>query len=423
MKLLNRSLQYLSVSILLIVSIWSVVLYFNLLDEIYDSIDDGLDNYKLLIIRKAERDTTVLLKNAFDESNYSIHAISEQQALAMKDVYKDTMLYMPYEEDLEPVRLLTSAFRMNGKYYQLQVISSMVEEDDLIEDLFWGIVWLYIILIVSIVVVNNWVLRKLWKPFYGLLQHLRAFRIDRDRQLPELHTDTKEFMKLKMACDELVRHAVEAYSGQKQFTENAAHELQTPLAIITNRLELLLEKGNATDEDAETLAEVLQTVERLKQLNRSLLLLSRIENRQFPDAEDVEVAQVVSDCVGELQELADFKQLEIQVVQHASPTVQADPMLVNVLVSNLIRNAVRHNMPNGTVTITIDGNSLQVCNTSSVGKLDASQVFKRFQKGNDPSQGTGLGLAIAKAICQLYGFTVSYTYNGQHCFEVRFGSA
>src|SRR5690606_1084412 len=149
MKLLNQSLKYLSISILLIVSFWSVIFYVNMIDEIHDSIDDGLDNYKLLIVQKADTDSTLLSKRYFDESNYAIREISQSAAIRVKDTYVDTLMYMPDEDDLEPVRMLTTAFENNGHYYELKVINSMVEEDDLIEDLFWAVFWLYIILVVS----------------------------------------------------------------------------------------------------------------------------------------------------------------------------------------------------------------------------------------------------------------------------------
>src|SRR5690606_12130134 len=152
MKLLNHSLKYLSVSILFIVSVWSVIFYFNMLDEIYDSIDDGLDNYRMLIIQKADIDSTILQKHSFDESNYAIKKISKAEALKAKDIYVDTSLYMPFEEELEPVRMLTTVFGTKDDFYQLKVISSMVEEDDLITNLIWSIVWLYLILVISIII-------------------------------------------------------------------------------------------------------------------------------------------------------------------------------------------------------------------------------------------------------------------------------
>lgn len=420
MKLLDQSLKYLSVSILLIVSIWSVVFYFNMLDEIYDSLDDGLANYKLLIIQKAEQDSTILLKNAFDESNYAINPISKEESRGIRNNYKDTLLYMPFEEDLEPARLLTSVFTLNNNYYRLQVISSMVEEDDLIKRLIWAILWLYFFLMISIVAINNVMLKKLWEPFYNLLQQLKKFRLDKNTTLPEIQTKTKEFTELKNACDTLISHAFEAYSNQKQFTENAAHELQTPLAIISNKLELLLEKNKLENNDAENITQVLQIVSSLIQLNKSLLLLSKIENRQFFDNQKISINKLVNQVIESLQDFAQFKNTHVTIKESDTCTVEMDAMLANILISNLIKNAIFHNIQNGSVKLEIQNNTLNVTNTSESGKLAEKDIFKRFYKGAEMKQNTGLGLAIVQAICRLYGFTISYSYSGEHTFQLRF---
>src|SRR5690606_7914167 len=175
--------------------------------------------------------------------------------------------------ELEPVRMLTTAFENNGNYYELQIINSMVEEDDLIEELIYDAIWLYFLLIISLVVINNFVLQRLWKPFYSFLNQLKNYRIGSSKNFPEACTKTKEFTDLQNAVNILLQHNIETYEQQKQFIGNASHELQTPLAIATNKLELLIEKGNLQSEQAENIAEVMSMIERLVRLNKSLLLL------------------------------------------------------------------------------------------------------------------------------------------------------
>ncbi|MGV2479976.1 UNVERIFIED_CONTAM: sensor histidine kinase, partial [Salmonella enterica subsp. enterica serovar Weltevreden] len=142
--------------------------YYSMLDEVYDSIDDGLDNYKMLIIQKAGADSTILKKNSFEESNYSITQIPQEQAMHSVERYSDTLMYMQNEEDFEPVRILSTVFSIGTNYYKLEIISSMVEEDDLIEDLTYYLVFLYIALLLSIYLLNFFILRRTWKPFYTL---------------------------------------------------------------------------------------------------------------------------------------------------------------------------------------------------------------------------------------------------------------
>lgn len=422
MKLLNHSLAYLSASILAIVSIWSVIFYINMLDEIDDSIDDGLENYKMLIIQKADLDSTILHKAAFDESNYAIQKITQDQAINTKETYKDTLMYMLSEEDLEPVRVLTTAFSHQNDYYRLSVISSTVEEDDLIEDLFWAIFWLYILLLVAIILINNIVLRKLWKPFYDMLHHLKAFRLDKNENLQDIPTRTHEFIELKSAINILTAHTLEAYNNQKQFTENAAHELQTPLATAIGKLELLLEKNSLSTDNAQDIAQVLQIIERLIRLNKSLLLLSKIDNKQFYANQDVSMNQVVRQCVDDLEDIAAFRSVILSVSEKNTLMVNIDPALATTLVFNLIKNAITYNIPDGNVLVEIKKQSISVTNTGRNSAVDKDKIFNRFQKDTSEQSGTGLGLAIVKSICKLYGFEVSYQFTGLHRFEISFQS-
>lgn len=422
MKLLNKSLKYLSIFILLIVSVWSVVFYFNMLDEIQDSIDDGLENYKILIIQKAKVDSVVLEKQHFDESNYALREISKSMALSMKDRYTDTLMYMQDEDDLEPVRMLTTTFANNGHYYKLKIINSMVEEDDLIEDLFWSVFWLYFILVFSIIVINNIVLKNLWKPFYSFLHQVTEFRLGTSKELPSITSDVKEFTNLRDAVNGLLQHSLETYEQQKQFIENASHELQTPLAIVINKLELLLEKGKITPSDADSLGQVLQIVERLVRLNKSLLLLTKIENKQFLDRQRILLNEIVRQNIADLEDFATFKGVEIFITEAAQLQIDMDVTLANIIISNLVKNAIFHNVPQGQLHITITKNAIQFVNTGRPEPLRADKIFNRFYKASDNAlKGTGLGLAIVKAICGIYDFNISYRFEtSKHYFGVQF---
>jgi len=419
MNLLNQAIKYLMVSIFIIVTIWSVIFYFSMLDEIYDSIDDGLDNYKLLILQKAEEDTTTLLKSAFDESNYSIKVIPRSLAASVTDSYQDTLMYMMYEDDLEPVRMLTSAFEQKGKYYQLKIISSMVEEDDLINNLFWSVIGLYLAIILSILIVNNVVLRRLWRPFYKILDQLRSFRLDRNNTLPEVKTEIKEFIELNKAAKILISNTQRAYFGQKRFTENAAHELQTPLTTIIHRLEILLNSDTLQQADAETISKVLQTTEKLSRLNKSLLLLTRIENRQFIESTEINLKNIVDQTIDDLLDFAEYKNIRISVEEVKSFKIIADNTLMQLLVNNLIKNGIIHNQENGEIIIKINEDFVEFKNSALDGPLDKEKIFSRFYKGTEGSNGTGLGLALVRAVCDMYGLGIHYTYDGHHIFTLK----
>ena len=328
------------------------------------------------------------------------------------------------EMEPEPVRMLVTAFELNGQYYELKVANSMVEEDDLVKELLSDVIWLYLTLIISIVVINNFALKKLWKPFYEFLNQLKEFRLEKNQVLPQVKTETKEFTDLQNAVNSLLQHATQTYEHQKEFIGNASHELQTPLAIATNKLELLIENGNLQNEQAENIAEVMQIIERLVRLNKSLLLLTKIENKQFLDNQTVSLNQVAGNCVNDLEEIASFKTVNISINESAELDSKMDASLANVMISNLLRNAIFHNITNGNVSVEITEKAINISNTGHPQKLDENLIFTRFYKPNSNSKGTGLGLAIVQAISVLYGFQVSYAFHdGLHSFKIDFPSA
>lgn len=421
MKLHNRSLIYLSLAFLFIIGIWSVVFYINLKDEIRDSIDDGLENSRLLILQKVKTDTTLLLQNQFGGNNFEIHPISKKKAHKFKDIYKDTLMHRANDEDLEPVRMLHSAFEHQDNYYQMNIISSLIEEDDLIEDSFWSLFWLFIILVASVIIVNNVVLRKVWTPFYDILNRLKTFRLDKEEGVIRTATKTTEFLQLQEASNALIRHSKEAYDSQKQFTENASHELQTPIAIITNKLELLLESENLQEKEANTIAEVINMADRLKRLNTSLLLLAKIENKQFIEQEKVSINQITNSLLENYRELADFKHIEIDVVERNDLGVDMNASLAETLISNLVANAIFHNKKNGRISIQITDKEFSISNTGPAAALNPQTIFHRFVKDQTNRNSTGLGLAICMAICKSYEITLDYSFKAkEHSFTIDF---
>jgi len=420
MKLLNHTLLYLSVSLVVILSIWAVVFYFNMMDEVYDSIDDGLENYKILIIKKANQDSSLLDKQEFGESNYAIRPVGEEQALHTPEVFKDTAMYMEYEEEFEILRLLTTYFSTHdGRYYELKIIASMVEEDDLVADLLHALLWLYVAVIASAFVINNWVLRKIWRPFYQLQDELRGFRLGEDKSFNPPPTEVREFRDMNSTVAELLKANIAAFQNQKQFIENASHELQTPLAIAINKLELLLEQTENTGGQAPLLANAIQHLERMTRLNKSLLLLSRIENNQFSKEETVDFNAQLHQQVEDFKEWLQYKHIKLELTEQAQLTKRFNPDLADILITNLLKNAIVHNHHGGVIHIVLMENAFEIANTGRDQPLDPDKVFSRFYKSTDHAASTGLGLAVAKAIAQFHHAQVSYRYaDGMH--HIRF---
>ncbi|WP_029035637.1 sensor histidine kinase [Salinimicrobium terrae] len=419
MKLLNYTTTYFAVILVFLLGIWALIFYFEILDEIYDSMDDGLDNQKMLVIRKARQDSITLKQRAFEDGNYIITPTSPDLARGFTDSYRDTLMFMENELEYEPVRLLESVFQQGGSFYKIKVVTSMVEEDDLQKELFFSLLWLYIGLILTIVLLNNFFQQKAWQPFYKLLRRLEKFSIEKDEEIKYEDTKIHEFQLLNKRIDHLLKKSVESYKSQKEFIENASHELQTPLAVSINKLELMAENADLSPNQMEELGIVLHSLERLTRLNKSLLLLSRIENRQFTEKEEINWNPLIKQIVSEFNDFAAHRKVEIILFEEVEIQNSGSKDLAGILVSNLLKNAIFHTPSGTTVEVKFTHNAIHFSNPGS-SPLEKKKIFSRF-KGTEKADATGLGLTISKAVAEKMDLKLIYNFTTEkHIFSIHF---
>jgi len=419
MKLLNYTTTYFAVILIFLLAIWALFFYFEIMDEIYDSLDDSLDNQKMLLIRKAREEPDLLnMATEFEEGNFTITPTTLEEGLRFIEEFRDTLMFMENEAEYEPVRLLESVFQQDGSFYKIKVVTSMVEEDDLRKELFFSILYLYAGLIVVILLLNSFLQKKAWKPFYKLLYRLEKFSIEKDREIKYEKTNIDEFRLLNEGVDRLLKKSLESFKSQKEFIENASHELQTPLAISINKLELMAENPNLNSGQLEELGKVLNTLERLIRLNKSLLLLSRIENRQFLEGEKINWNLQVKHIINDFEDFAAHQKVVISLSENGDFESTGNKDLIVILITNLIKNAIIHSVPNTTVAVNITSNTIEFEN-SGTKALDGNKIFNRFQ-GNEKAGSSGLGLAIAKAIADRWNLDLSYRFiNQKHRFTLQ----
>lgn len=417
MKLLNYMSLYLAIAILLIVSLWGTIYYFVMLSDVKRNVDEGLLNSKYIILRNVKANPDILVKSAFFGNNYAIRAISKTNSRVSADHYQDTTRFVQREATHEPVRMLKTIFVQKNKRYELKIFASMVEEDDLISSLFKGLIGLYVAIIISSLIVQQLLVRKIWQPFRQLLDKLRNFQLDSDQAIVPIPTKISEFKEMNEVITSQMKQAMETYNSQKQFLENAAHELQTPLAISINRLELLVEE-DLKEKDRKHVGQVIRTLERLSRLNKSLLLLTKIENRQFIKKGPVSINDIFRYLLAEFKDLSEQKSLTyvLHEEQELQWTMNRD--LAIVLVSNLLKNAIVHNHQYGNITIHIYAQSFTIENSGESTALDEKELFERFKKQGKNKNSIGLGLAITKAIVNTYGLKINYRFLATHQFIV-----
>ncbi|MBF4485556.1 HAMP domain-containing sensor histidine kinase [Flavobacterium sp. CSZ] len=420
MKLQNYTLRYLAITLLLVIPIWAGIFYVLILDEVYDNIDDDLKNSKIMIIRHAFANKELLNSPEFGINKFTIKPLPKGE-YSNKEEFSTSKEFMEYDNDNEPIRTLKTVFNDDkGNPYELTIKASIVEEDELLEDLFLALIGLYVMLVISILAVNHLLLQKIWKSFYTILENLKEIKLGTGSQLKAIDSPIDEFNILEKEVEKMLNRNESIYSSQKQFIENASHELQTPLAISINKLELFAENSVLADEQLMEIGKITDTLSRLTRLNKSLLMLSKIENQQFSEEEDVNFNKLILVLTEDYFDLADFKEVKITVTQNDTLYFKMNKGLAIALISNLLKNALIHNHHNGFVNFIINKNNITISNSGNNFPLNSDLIFNRFYRHTTTNESTGLGLSIVKSIINNYSITIEYLFTNIHQFKIIF---
>jgi signal transduction histidine kinase len=353
-------------------------------------------------------------------ANYRDQQISFQPAeTPVPRQFTDTKKYGRHHHEMEPYRELTFSVTAGGQLYTVSV--SQTEEES--EDLLWLIMMItagmILLLLGTLFLANRLLLRRIWQPFYRTLAGMREFNLSSRLPLPAGDTDIEEFRILDEATRQMTQQILKDYEMLKNFTDNASHEMQTPVAIINSKLDLLIQDQELGEKHHRPIQAMYNAISRLRQLNQSLLLLTKIENQQFGHTETIDMAALIEEKLTQLEDplrdrhLAVHKDLDrVQIA--------INDYLADILLNNLLLNAIRHNQDAGTLSIHLRETGLRIINTGPPLAFDPATIFDRFTKGSH-SGGTGLGLAIVRQICDNYRFDLSYTLDNQmHTIDIRF---
>ena len=258
-------------------------------------------------------------------------------------------------------------------------------------------------------------------PFYVTLNKLRNYKVEMHELLALSQTSITEFNDLNTSLQELTERTHQSYISQKEFTENASHEMQTPVAILQSKLELLMQTTPLSEEQAELMNDLADASRRMTRLNKSLVLLTKIENNQFADKENISLILYLEKFILQYQPQINEKQIVVEKEFTTEEVLYANASLIEVLISNLLGNAIRHNNVGGSIVIRLYPGELVIENTGRLTALDETKVFKRFQKESADSNSIGLGLEMVKKVCSIYQYSVTYTFiNNLHRFTVCF---
>lgn len=421
MKLLSYTYRKLALLLFLLMAVWGVLFYYAIIDEVVDETDDTLENYGEILMESALHDPSILETEGSLMSFYKFTPISEEEGRHYRQVFYDATVYIELEDEDEPVRVMCTAFRMpDGQYYELKLMISNLERDDMVEAMLWYLGALFLLFLICTSIGIQLVLKGVFRPLHRLLDWLHC--IQPGKEVPPLDNPTKirEFRQLSDAALDMGNRSYKAYEEQKQFIENASHELQTPLAIVRGKVELLAESEGMTEQQMEQLDEIYATLGRAVKLNKSLLLLSRIENGQYTEMEDVSVDEILDELLPDLMDIYEHKQVRLIRKREEQPfIIRCNHSLAQILVSNLVKNSLLHNREGGELQVLTTPTSLVIKNTGDV-PLDGEKLFRRFYHGMDGKKdSTGLGLAIARSIALSSSLKLTYEWqDGMHTFRL-----
>ncbi len=321
-------------------------------------------------------------------------------------------------EEIDRFRCLSKVIYLNKKPYRFNIETNIEETQETIFFISITTVFLFVMIVGGLLFLNRRLSKSVWKPFRETLDQLKTFSLNNQTKIEFSKTDVSEFDELNQSLTKLIEHNVSVYKTQKEFTENASHELQTPLAILKNKLDILLQNQDLTEKQYQIAEEMNRALSRSSRINKNLLLLAKIDNKQF-DSETFHLDKVLNQSLEILQEHFEQKNISVKTEISDNVKVNGNIGLTEVLINNLILNAIRHTSINGSILIRLSQSEFEVSN-SGTGKLNGDLLFKRFSRFSKDNNGSGLGLAIVQEICKSQNWTIDYRFeNYNHIFSVK----
>jgi signal transduction histidine kinase len=378
--------------------------------------DADLQGIELKIKAYTHQTNTLPTGNPLDEERLSVVPTGETAVAPASSLIQ---LYSDREKKMHNFRQRVFPLQFSGQWYKVIIAKPIEGMHHLSRALLTISLTTILVMILITILLNNVVLRKLWKPFYASLESLRHFKLGKTNALQFPQTSVAEFSFLNETLRTAIEKAEQDYLVLKEFTENASHEMQTPLSIIRSKLDVLIQHTNLSEQHGDVLAEVYAAIKKLSMLNRSLLLLAKIENQQYNDVQLIDLKQAVTEKITQLRELCQSYQVEL-TANLEEATIHMNTVLLDILLNNLFSNAINHNSTPGAIHITLNKKQLSISNMSTGEALDEKRLFSRFYKASINSNSNGLGLSIIKQITKVSGVDIEYSYlNPVHSFILK----
>ena len=413
MKLLAKAILYYLLAALLSFGIGGSLIYFNTNKLIHKDIENFLVNREEIATTQIVNGESISSLNNYEQKVIIIPPISKLN----KPIFTDTLIYDIIDDKYHPYLQLSLNRKIGKQYYHIEISKSLIETKLLVGEIFTTMLFVFIGLIVLMIVLNLLISRNMWRPFKDTLKKLKNYKSGQSEPIKFKKTNTYEFSQLNEIIEIMMGRIRNDYLNLKEFTENASHEILTPLAIIKSKTDMLMQLDNLNEHELNFVKAIYDSTVKLSRLNQGLILLAKIENQQYGSEEKIDLNQLMLNNFKEYKEMADLKEISIRIDLKDTNFIQMNANLSQVLITNLLRNAIKHTKKGGKIELSASQGILKFLNSGDEITNKNFKMFERFQKQN--SESLGLGLSIVKKICDRYFIKINYQYSkGLHEFTL-----
>jgi signal transduction histidine kinase len=419
MKLLTKTnLYFISFNIILFIA-GGVIFYYVFKIYIYRQIDnDMLVEMQLVKDDIIHNDT---IPDLAGKSQGIIHVTLLERPVRPELVFHDTILKTSEGDEVAYRYLKYFDNKPNKTGYFIEIFHNLEEQKDFLQVVTFYIFFLIVTLLIFIILLNYFISSKLWSPFYRALKSLREFDLARTKNLTLETSNINEFQQLNQTLDEMVNKMILDYNNVKDFINYTSHEIRTPLAVINSKTEILMQTENLTENQMKMLIQVQESASRLSRINQGLLIISKIDNYEYSEKREISFSKIIDEYIERIEDILEGKNISITRKYSGEPVVQMHPALAEMLIINLLSNAINHNIDNGTINITLSPTYLEIVNTGTTLTAPPEKMFEKFRKESVHNESLGLGLSIVRKIIDFYRFSIRYTYSdGHHRIVVDF---
>ncbi len=418
MKIKHQLAIFNALTRLLVILILWLMLPILVENVVYHHINNSLLEKKGKFIKHLNREE---INNFIENRDDSTETFSEFSTLhseflvlsrvAIKPHQKKTTFtneYRKIEDEVNEYRILQHHFTYEGEDYQLEIGSSLSEVNDLTFVIRLFILIVFVVILFITFLADTFYIEYLLKPFYKIIDtKIRRVNEPETFDHTPIKAASRDFRELDFVLNQMMDRISEVFKKEKQFISNVSHELLTPIALLKNKLENLLQNESLDDNAVDKIAGSLKTLDMLKKIINNLLLISRIDNNQYEANEEINLREIVSDLQEDLQDRIEDKEIKFINKIEEDFVFTGNKTLMHILIYNLVTNAIKYNKPNGSISIEdgfLDENYFISVKDSGIG-MDESQlekIFNRFARISSDQEGQGLGLAIARSIASFH---------------------